>query len=206
MRPFMSATDRVARPTCGIASVPRPRRRASWNSPSCASSSMRRACAWMWSSVSLVIEVGDRRDAALGHVQVLALRRAQQLVLRLLHAGLGLGEPLVHPLVGAPRRLDLALDAVVHVDVGERVGPERGVLGVVVRDPHLDHVRLGHGLDGHRAEQDGDRVGAGERLPELELVHDALGDRARVQHVQLRVEELAGRGSGSRWTRARRSR
>ena len=52
---------------------------------------------------------------------------------------------------GVPVTVDLTLEAVVHVDVGQGVCPQRRVLRVVVGHPHLDHVGLGHRLDRHRA-------------------------------------------------------
>jgi hypothetical protein len=136
---------------------------------------------------------GDRGDAALGHEEILTLVALQELVLGLFHVGLGLGEPLVDPPVGALGRLDLPLEAVVHVDVGQRVGPEGGVLGVVVRDPHLDDVGVGNRLHRHVTQKEPGGIGGGAELPlvgELQLGDDSLRDRPRLQDVELGVEEL----------------
>jgi hypothetical protein len=146
----------------------------------------------------VLVQLGDRGgdggDAPLGHEQVLTLVAPEQLVLGLLHVRLGLGQPLVHPDVGPLRGLDLALEAVVHVDVGQRVGPQGGVLGVTVGHPDLDHVGLGDRLH-HEVPEEG--AGGVPRLLELgpvgqlEPLHHPLRDGPRAQHLELGVEELA---------------
>ena len=60
--------------------------------------------------------------------------------------------------------------------------------------PHLDHEGLGDGLDLHVAREEPRGVPMvleGRPVVELELLHHAFSERARVKHVELGVEVLA---------------
>ncbi len=146
----------------------------------------------------VVVELADRArhrgDAPLGDEHLLSLVALEELVLGVLHGALGLGQPLVHPVVGALRRLHLSLDAVIDVDVGQGVRPEGRFLGVRVGDLHRDHERLGNGLHLEPAHEEPGRVGAaleGRLIGELEALHHPLRQGPGVEDVELGVEELA---------------
>jgi hypothetical protein len=133
----------------------------------------------------------DRRRAALGHEQVLALVAAEETVLRLAHALLGGAQALLEPFVGLARGVHPRRDHELGVDVGQGVGPEGCFLRVLVGDVDVDEAALRHRLDadvGHerRAGVPRDR----SRLLELQALEHLLPERARAQHAELRVVEV----------------
>ena len=105
---------------------------------------------------------------------------------------LGGGQALLQPLVGLLRRLDARRERLLDVDVGQRVGPERRLLGSRCVTVTSTSRLSGTGSTPTWAMKDR-RVGdvlEGPLVGELEPLHHLLAQALRAQHLELGVVEV----------------
>ena len=133
---------------------------------------------------------GDGRDRPFGHEQVLGLVALEELLLGLAHAALGGGEPSLQPLVGLLRVVEPTLEARVPIDVGQSVGPKRGLLRARVGHGHGNEPALGNRFHPHMGHEESARVGVvlvGRLVVELERLHDLFAEVPAAQDLELGV-------------------
>ena len=146
----------------------------------------------------VLVELADggghrRATRRLGHEHVLALVGLGQLVLGLAHAFLGLAQALLQPVVGLLRRLHAAGQGLLDVDLGQGVGPEGGLLRVLVGHRDRDQPALGYGLHSHVGHEERPTfrvVLEGRTVVELEPLHHPAAQGLGFQHPELRVVEI----------------